>query len=284
MPLVESLQTMAPSSSHHHQPQLNRYQVLNVVSRGSYGVVYRAWDTESGEVVAIKHELSGLSRSTLREIKILQSLPRHRSIVELKRVTVDERGKVLVVMEFMPSDLSRLIAVRKKPFTALQLKVSMWRILKGVCFLHENGVLHRDLKPSNILINEKDRIKICDFGLSRWENGSGSYSPGVGTQWYRAPELLMGETNYTGAIDMWAVGCVMAELVLLKVLFPGDSEIEQLGYIHLTLGPALQMMLSLSAPMLTAAGVDLLFSLLALDPNDRITANDALKHPWFLEF
>ncbi|XP_047965207.1 cyclin-dependent kinase G-2-like [Salvia hispanica] len=283
MPLVESfLQTTAPSSQ--PQPQQNRYQVLNVVSRGSYGVVYRAWDTEAGEIVAIKHELTGLSRSTLREIKILQSLPRHRSIVELKKVTVDERGKVLVVMEFMPSDLSRLIAARKKPFTAPQLKVSVWRILKGVLFLHENGVLHRDLKPSNILINQKDRIKICDFGLSRWESESGSYSPEVGTQWYRAPELLMGKTNYTGAIDMWAVGCVMAELVLLKALFPGNSEIQQLGYIHLTLGPALQLMLSVSVPMLTPAGLDLLISLLAFDPNDRITAKDALQHPWFLEF
>ncbi|KAL1566502.1 cyclin-dependent kinase [Salvia divinorum] len=272
-------ETMASSHSHHQ----NRYQILNVVSRGSYGVVYRAWDKEAREIVAIKHELEGFSRSTLREIKILQSLPHHRSIVDLKRVTVDERGQVLVVMEFLPSDLRRLIAARKVGFPATQLKVMMSQILKGVRFPHENGVMHRDLKPSNILVNKKDRLKICDFGLSRWENGSGSYSPGVGTKWYRAPELLIGKKNYTSAIDMWSVGCIMAELALRKVLFPGKSELEQLGYMHYFSGPTLRKMLSVSAPMLSEAGLDLLLSLLALDPNDRITANEALKHPWFLE-
>ncbi|XP_047971713.1 cyclin-dependent kinase G1-like [Salvia hispanica] len=278
MSLVQSHQAMISS---HRQPQhhQNRYQVLNVVSRGSYGVVYRAWDTEAGEIVAIKHELEGLSRSTLREIKILQSLPRHRSIVELKKVTVDEREQVLVVMEFLPSDLSRLIAARKVPFFAPQLKIMMCQILDGVRFLHDNGVMHRDLKPANILTNKGNRLKICDFGLSRWENGSGSYTPGMVTQWYRAPEILMGETNYTSAVDMWSVGCIMAELVLRKVLFPGNSEIQQLSLIHSSLGRAMQAMRCL----LSSTGLDLLLSLLALDPYHRITANDALKHPWFLE-
>ncbi|XP_041998311.1 cell division control protein 2 homolog 3-like [Salvia splendens] len=282
MPLAKPMQLK--NSSHHQPHDHNRYQVINEVSRGSYGVVYRAWDMETGEIVAIKHVLKGSSR---REIKILQSLPRHRLIVELKKVTVDERGKVRVVMEFVPKDLSRVIAARKEPFTVLQLKVMICRILKGVRFLHENGVIHRDLKPANILINEKDRIKICDFGLSRWENESGSYSPGVGTQWYKAPELLMGEMKYTSAIDMWAVGCIMAELVMLKVLFQGDSEIEQLGMIQCySTETAMRSMLYASSPVLglNAAALDLLCSLLAFDPNDRITANDALKHPWFLEF
>ncbi|XP_041998320.1 cyclin-dependent kinase G1-like [Salvia splendens] len=150
----------------------------------------------------------------------------------------------------------------------------MCQILDGVRFLHDNGVMHRDLKPANILINERNRLNICDFGLSRWENGSGSYTPGMVTQWYRAPEILMGETNYTSAVDMWSVGCIMAELVLRKVLFPGKSEIEQLTLIHSSLGHAM---------LCTSTGLDLLLSLLALDPNQRITADDALKHPWFLE-
>ncbi|KAL1566475.1 cyclin-dependent kinase [Salvia divinorum] len=158
-------------------PPKNCYQLLNVVSRGSYGMVCRARDLEAGEIVAIKHELKGLSRSTVREIGILESLPHHRSIVDLKKVTVDEHGGVLVVMEFLPNDLRRLIAARKEAFSAPQLKIMMSKILKGVRFLHENGVMNRDLKPSNILINEKDRLKICDFGLSRWASGSGSYSP-----------------------------------------------------------------------------------------------------------
>ncbi|KAL1566487.1 Myosin-IIIa [Salvia divinorum] len=169
-----SHQTTTPSS---HCPPQSRYQVLNVVNRGAYGVVYRAWDMEAGEIVAIKHELEGLSRSTLREIEILQSLPHHHSIVDLKKVTVDKRGQVLVVMEFLPNDLRRLIAARKEAFSATKLKIMMSQILTGVRFLHENSVMHRDLKPANILINEKDRLKICDFGLSRWTNGSGSYTP-----------------------------------------------------------------------------------------------------------
>ncbi|XP_041998316.1 probable CTD kinase subunit alpha homolog [Salvia splendens] len=134
----------------------------------------------------------------------------------------------------------------------------MCQILDGVHFLHDNGVMHRDLKPANILINERNRLNICDFGLSRWENWSGSYTPGMVTQWYRAPEILMGETNYTSAVDMWSVGCIMAELVL----FPGKSEIEQLSLIHSSLGHA---MLCTSPLLLTSTGLDLLLSLLALD-------------------
>ncbi|KAH6781840.1 hypothetical protein C2S52_001366 [Perilla frutescens var. hirtella] len=275
-----------PSDDSHDSGGDGRYHLLNVINHGSYGVVYRAWDKETGEIVAIKHEIEGLSRSTVREIGILQSLPPHPSIVELKDVIIDDHhhdGGVFVVMEYVESDLEKLIAAaNKKPFTISEVKFVMKQILEGVAFLHGNGVMHRDLKPANILINSKQgRLKICDFGLSRpIGSQSGSYTPGIVTQWYRAPEILLGAKRYSNAIDMWSVGCIMAELVLGQVAFPGNSEVEQLvciGRSRRILGERLKGLLS-------ASGVDLIQRLLAVDPNRRITADDALHHAWFREF
>lgn len=291
-PIPQPQQTLhSSSSSSHHTAAYggDRYQYFpKPISKGSYGVVYRAWDRQAEEIVAIKHELYGLHESTKREISILRWLPPHPSIVELKNVMWDKRRGVRVVMEFAPCDLGRLMAARKTHLTLPQLKLMMRQVVGGVAFLHANGVMHRDLKPANILIDQKDRLKICDFGLSRCVCvHAGPYTPGVVTLWYRAPELLLGETNYTYAIDMWSVGCIMAELLLRRVLFPGNSEIQQLGCIHLTVGASLQMSLSVAAtggaPLLTAAGVDLLQRLLELEPTKRINARDALNHAWFQE-
>ncbi|KAH6831575.1 hypothetical protein C2S53_018991 [Perilla frutescens var. hirtella] len=260
-----------------------RYHLLDVINHGSYGVVYRAWDKESGEIVAIKHEIEGLSLSTVREIGILQSLPPHPSIVELKDVIIDDHEGVFVVMEYMESDLHKVIADSKtKPFTISEVKFLMKQILMGVAFLHDNGVMHRDLKPANILINAKQaRLKICDFGLARpIGSQSGSYTPGMVTQWYRAPELLLGGKRYSNAIDMWSVGCIMAELLLGQVAFPGNSEMEQLWCI----GRSRILVEHRLKPLLTPAGFHLIQRLLAAHPNHRITANDALHHAWFREF
>lgn len=137
--------------------------------------------------------------------------------------------------------------MQKKPFHIRQVKVMMQKILEGVRFLHKNNVMHRDLKPSNILIGKKCKLKICDFGLSRRAESDafGSYSPRVGTQLYKAPELLIGENiEYSSAVDMWSVGCIMAELVLREVLFDGDSEIQQFSKIHdLVLEPCNHLLL-----------------------------------------
>ncbi|KAI3455030.1 hypothetical protein Pfo_011693, partial [Paulownia fortunei] len=268
------------------------------ISQGSYGIVYRARDKKTGQIVAMKQEFHGFSLSTLREIDILKSLPRHPSIVELKEVVVDDCGRVFVVMDYLQNDLKRFMDVRKKPLTLIEVKCLMKQLLEGVKFLHENGVMHRDLKPSNILMNDKGQLKICDFGLSRhFESLSGSYTPGVVTLWYRAPELLLGANEYSCAIDMWSVGCIMAELMLKEVFFKGRSELHQLGSIYLVLGtpddaawPGFSSLIGSrlqfvscccafsGAPILTERGFDLLGKLLTYDPHKRITAEAALNH------
>ncbi|KAL0342681.1 UNVERIFIED_CONTAM: Cyclin-dependent kinase G-2 [Sesamum calycinum] len=156
------------------------------------------------------------------------------------------------------------MAVRRQPLCPNEVKCMMKLLLEGVKFLHENGVMHRDLKPSNILINKKGELKICDFGLSRqFENESGSYSPQVVTLWYRAPEILAEVETYSTAIDMWSLGCIMAELLLKEVLFKGRT--------------------ISGAPLLTELGFDLMKKLLEYDPTKRITAEAALNHGWFKE-
>ncbi|KAL8551417.1 hypothetical protein ACS0TY_000491 [Phlomoides rotata] len=283
---------------YNHRPRTNKksmlqfYEPLNVISQGSYGVVWRAKDKKIGEIVAMKHELHGLSRSTIREIEILRSLPPHPSIVGFKRVIQDDDDRVFVVMEYLKTDLSRFMVEKRRALTLVEVRLVMKQIMEGVNYLHENGVMHRDIKPSNILMNNILDLKICDFGLSRSHVGSesGSYTPGVVTLWYRAPELLLGSERYTKAIDIWSVGCIMAELVLNQVLFPGQSELMQFRSIHDQIvsqgGSALRHKVAAAAacsrgPLLTPQGLDLLQKLLAFEPGKRISAKDALNHNWF---
>ncbi|KAL0355036.1 UNVERIFIED_CONTAM: Cyclin-dependent kinase G-2 [Sesamum radiatum] len=187
------------------------------------------------------------------------------------------------------------MAVRRLPMHRYEVKCIMKQLLEGVKFLHENGVMHRDLKPSNILINKKGEVKICDFGLSRqFESESGSYSPRVVTLSYRAPEILAQVETYSTAIDMWSVGCIMAELLLNEVLFKGRCDLEQRTKIYTILGRGkpdnnlftrkfLEAAARSGVPLLTGLGFDLLKKLLEYDPDKRITAEAALNHGWFKE-
>ncbi|KAL8538494.1 hypothetical protein ACS0TY_000485 [Phlomoides rotata] len=222
----------------------------------------------------MKHELEGLSRSTIREMRILTSLPPHPSIVGFKKVIQDDDDRVFVVMEYMTTDLSRFMVDKRRALTLVEIKLMLKQILEGVEYLHENGLMHRDIKPSNILMNSILDLKICDFGLSRHVGSeSGSYTPGVVTLWYRAPELLLGVKKYTKAIDIWSVGCIMGELVLNQVLFPGKSELMQFECIHDQIvrqgGSDLRRKVAAAAaacsggPLLTPQGLDLLQKLLA---------------------
>ncbi|KAL0342905.1 UNVERIFIED_CONTAM: Cyclin-dependent kinase G-1 [Sesamum angustifolium] len=151
-------------------------------------------------------------------------------------------------MEHLDSDLKRLMDVKMQQLRPSEVKCMMKQLLEGIKFLHENEVMHRDLKPSNLLVNKMGELKICDFGFSRQlQSESGSYSPGVATLWYRAPEVLAGAETYSSAVDMW----------------------------FLALG---------RTPMLTQLGFDLLNRLLRFDPDKRITTDEALNHGWFKEF
>lgn len=167
------------------------YVRLNKINEGAYGVVYRARDKTTGEIVALKKmkmkigETNGFPMSALREINILLSL-HHPTIVDVKEVVMDDFGTVYMVMEYMEHDLKRVIGTRKHPFSISEVKGLMLQLLQGVHHLHHNWVLHRDLKTSNLLLNDKGELKICDFGLSRlYASPSKAYSQLVVTLWYR---------------------------------------------------------------------------------------------------
>ncbi|KAM2557812.1 hypothetical protein TB2_014891 [Malus domestica] len=264
------------------------YERLNHISEGTYGVVFRARDKKTGEIVALKK----------------------------MKMDVDKGcdgsccDGVYMVMEHMDHDLKGLMESMKQPFSVGEVKYLMKQLLEGVESLHDNWILHRDLKTSNILLNMEGELKICDFGLSR-QYGSPlkPYTPLVVTLWYRAPEILLGAKQYSTAIDMWSVGCIMAELLAKAPLFSGKDEIEQLDKIFKTLGtPDEKSGLSKlpgfksnfvkqpynllrkkfpaasftgSCPVLSESGFDLLKRLLSYNPAERITAKDALNHNWF---
>eukprot|EP00252_Welwitschia_mirabilis_P002994 TRINITY_DN1300_c0_g1_i1.p1 TRINITY_DN1300_c0_g1~~TRINITY_DN1300_c0_g1_i1.p1 ORF type:complete len:566 (-),score=90.61 TRINITY_DN1300_c0_g1_i1:2158-3855(-) len=297
---------------------VDEFERLNKVSEGTYGIVYRARDKKTGEIVALKkvkmeRQREGFPISALREINILLSL-NHPSIVNVKEVVIgSDIDKVFMVMEYMEHDLKGFLERRKKSLSTSEVKCLMLQLLEGVNYLHDNWVLHRDLKTSNLLYNNKGELKICDLGLSR-QYGSPlkTYTDTVVTLWYRAPELLLGAKKYSTAIDMWSVGCIMAELMGKEPLFCGKTEIDQLSKIIKMLGnpnekiwpdfvnlPGSKMKFTTQrfcrlrekfpavsfsgGPTLTESGFDLLSRLLTYDPKKRITAQEALDHPWFRE-
>uniref|UniRef100_A0A7N0VHU6 cyclin-dependent kinase n=1 Tax=Kalanchoe fedtschenkoi TaxID=63787 RepID=A0A7N0VHU6_KALFE len=297
---------------------VDEFERLNKIDEGTYGVVYRARDKKSGEIVALKKvkmekEREGFPLTSLREINILLSF-HHPSIVDVKEVVVGSSlDSIFMVMEYMEHDLKGLMETMKQPYSQSEVKCLMLQLLDGVKYLHDNWVLHRDLKTSNLLLNNRGELKICDFGLSR-QYGSPlkPYTQLVVTLWYRAPELLLGAKQYSTAIDMWSLGCIMAELLSKKPLFDGKTEFEQLDKIFRTLGtpseaiwPGFSKLPGVKvnflkhqynllrkkfpatsftgSPVLSDAGFDLLNKLLTYDPDKRITAEAALNHDWFRE-
>uniref|UniRef100_A0A175YSB5 cyclin-dependent kinase n=1 Tax=Daucus carota subsp. sativus TaxID=79200 RepID=A0A175YSB5_DAUCS len=273
---------------------VDEFERLNKIDEGTYGVVYRAKDKKTGEVVALKKvkmekEREGFPLTSLREINILLSFD-HPSIVDVKEVVVGSSlDSIFMVMEYMEHDLKALMETKKQPFSQSEVKCLMLQLLEGVKYLHDNWVLHRDLKTSNLLLNNRGELKICDFGLAR-QYGSPlkPYTHLVVTLWYRAPELLLGTKQYSTAIDMWSLGCIMAELLSKEPLFNGKTEFDQIDkrcicFRYNLLRKKFPATSFTGSPVLSDAGFDLLNKLLTYDPEKRITADAALNHEWFRE-
>lgn len=290
---------------------VKEFEKLNRIGEGTYGIVYRARDTQTDEIVALKKvrmdkEKDGIPISSLREITLLLRL-RHPNIVELKEVVVGNHlESIFLVMGYCEQDLASLLENMPTPFSEAQVKCILLQVLRGLQYLHRSFIIHRDLKVSNLLMTDKGCVKTADFGLARaYGVPVKPMTPKVVTLWYRAPELLLGTTTQTTSIDMWAVGCILAELLAHKPLLPGTSEIHQIDLIVQLLGtpseniwPGFSKLplagqyslrkqpynnLKHKFPWLSEAGLRLLNFLFMYDPKKRATAGDCLESSYFKE-
>ncbi|KAF4588024.1 Cyclin-dependent kinase catalytic subunit [Pleurotus pulmonarius] len=223
---------------------MDRYAKIEKVGEGTYGVVYKARDTTSNAIVALKKirleaEDEGVPSTAIREISLLKEL-RDDNIVKLLDI-VHADQKLYLVFEFLDVDLKRYMENgnrRNTPLSAALLKKFTHQMSSGLLYCHSHRILHRDLKPQNLLIDKMDNLKLADFGLARaFGIPMRTYTHEVVTLWYRAPEVLLGSRHYSTAIDMWSVGCIFAEMAMHgHPLFPGDSEIDQIFKIFRILG------------------------------------------------
>ncbi|XP_072344084.1 cyclin-dependent kinase 20 [Scyliorhinus torazame] len=290
---------------------MEQYNILGRVGEGAHGIVFKAKHIETGETVALKKVAlrkleDGIPNQALREIKALQEIEDNQYVVKLKDVFPHGTGFVLV-FEYMLSDLSEVIRNSDWPLTESQVKGYMMMLLKGVTFCHLNSIMHRDLKPANLLISSTGHLKIADFGLARVFSNEGDrlYSHQVATRWYRAPELLYGARKYDEGVDLWAVGCIFGELLNNSPLFPGENDIEQLCCVLRVLGTPNERIwpeitelpdynkitfkenppipLEQVVPDASPEAVDLLKRFLIYPSKQRISAAEALLHPYFFK-
>lgn len=221
------------------ETSIERYERKQKIGTGTYGVVYKALDTQTNKLIALKKilldvEPEGIPSTAIREICILRELT-HENIVSLIDVIATDE-KLYLIFEFVEQDLKQHL----DSVPALDpriVKSFMRQLIAAVGFLHSKRILHRDLKPQNVLINAEGVVKLADFGLARaYQLPLRPYTHEVVTLWYRAPEILLGALEYSAAIDIWSLGVIFAELVAKKPVFAGDSEIDQLYRIFRTLG------------------------------------------------
>nr|ACU19247.1 unknown [Glycine max] len=287
---------------------MEQYEKVEKIGEGTYGVVYKARDRVTNETIALKkirleQEDEGVPSTAIREISLLKEM-QHRNIVRLQDVVHSEK-RLYLVFEYLDLDLKKHMDSSpefvKDP---RQVKMFLYQILCGIAYCHSHRVLHRDLKPQNLLIDRRtNSLKLADFGLARaFGIPVRTFTHEVVTLWYRAPEILLGSRHYFTPVDVWSVGCIFAEMVNRRPLFPGDFEIDELFKIFRILGtpnedtwPGVTSLpdfkstfpkwpskdLANVVPNLDAAGLNLLFSMLCLDPSKRITARSAVEHEYF---
>ncbi|XP_049874510.1 serine/threonine-protein kinase ICK [Pectinophora gossypiella] len=284
---------------------MNRYVVLQQLGDGTYGSVVLAQRRDSGEKVAIKRMkrkyYSWDEAMSLREVKSLKKL-NHANIVKLREV-IRENDTLYFVFEYMRGNLYQLIRDAERPFPEPVLRNMLYQVLQGLAHMHRHGFFHRDLKPENLLCCGPELVKIADLGLAREVRSRPPYTEYVSTRWYRAPEVLLRDSRYGAPIDLWALGCIMAELYTARPLFPGNSEIDQLHRIVAILGtpdrgawpegyaladalrvrfPAAGAVpLARVVPAASPPALALLAALLQYPPRDRPTAPQALRFPYF---
>ncbi|XVE57943.1 hypothetical protein DITRI_Ditri04bG0130100 [Diplodiscus trichospermus] len=283
---------------------------IRPIGRGAYGIVCAAVNSETREEVAIKKIGNAFdnridAKRTLREIKLLRHMD-HENVIAIKDIIRPPKKEtfndVYIVYELMDTDLHQIIR-SEQPLTDDHCQYFLYQLLRGLKYVHSANVLHRDLKPSNLLLNANCDLKIGDFGLARTTSETDFMTEYVVTRWYRAPELLLNCSEYTAAIDIWSVGCILGEITTREPLFPGKDYVHQLRLITELIGSpddaslgflrsdnarryvrqlpqCRKQQFSARFPNMSAGAVDLLEKMLVFDPNKRITVDEALCHPY----
>jgi len=309
-----------PLRAHFYRVELNkadwevpdRYQNLTALGCGAYGQVCSALDTDTKTKVAIKKltrpfQSAIHAKRAYREIRLLKHM-NHENIIGLLDVfspatSIKDFEDVYLVTHLMGADLNNIVKTQRLSDDHVQFLI--YQILRGLKYVHSAEIIHRDLKPSNIAVNEDCELKILDFGLARHTDDE--MTGYVATRWYRAPEIMLNWMHYNQTVDIWSVGCIMAELLMGKPLFPGTDHIDQLKKTMRLTGTPNQELLSkitsdearrfiLSLPITqkqdfnvffrgaNPLAVDLLEKMLNLDPDHRITADQALAHPYLKQY
>ncbi|CAD8120099.1 unnamed protein product [Paramecium sonneborni] len=293
-----------------------KFEIIQKLGKGAYGIVWKAIDKKLKQVVALKkvfdafHNATDAQR-TFREVMFLQELNGHENVVRLLNIMKAENNKDLyLVFDYMETDLHAVI--RANILEEIHKKYIVYQILKALKFIHSGELIHRDLKPSNVLLNSECLVKVADFGLARSlvqneDDGMVLLTEYVATRWYRAPEILLGSTKYSKAVDMWSVGCIVGELILGRAIFPGTSSLNQIERIIELLGkPKADELESLESQLAgnilasinvskkksfaqffigaSEEALDLIRRLLCYNPKIRLTAEQALKHRYVIEF
>ncbi|NXP74124.1 MK15 kinase, partial [Ramphastos sulfuratus] len=296
-----------------------KYEIKRRLGKGAYGIVWKAIDRRTGEIVAVKKIFDAFRNRTDAQsgLFLLQQFSEHPNIIKLLDVIRAENDKdIYLIFESMETDLHAVIK-KGNLLKDIHKCYILYQLLKATKFIHSGNVIHRDQKPSNILLDADCFVKLCDFGLARSlsqvqeEQGSPALTEYVATRWYRAPEILLSSQSYTKGVDMWSIGCILGELLLGKPLFPGTSTVNQIEQIfrvipapspegrvpffHCQLDTGslcccfltcrqrvtFEELLPSSTPL---PALDLLKKLLVFNPEKRLTAEQALQHPYVRRF
>ncbi|KAL3097765.1 hypothetical protein niasHS_000500 [Heterodera schachtii] len=300
---------------------VERYEIQKRLGKGAYGIVWKAIDRKTNDTIALKKIFDAFrnatdAQRTFREIMFLQEFGRHPNIIKLFNILRADNDKdIYLVFEYMEADLHNVI----KKMTILKdihKQYIMCQLFRAVKFLHSGNVLHRDLKPSNVLLDADCRVKLADFGLARSFSQMDDYLDGtnvpelteyVATRWYRSPEILLAAKRYTKGVDMWSLGCILAEMLLGKALFPGTSTINQIERIMNSINrPSKQDIESIGSTYAASVldkmpqrpkrpleallaqsfpeAIDLVNRLLVFAPHKRLNVEQCLTHPYVVQF
>lgn len=288
---------------------MSNYVQLEKLGEGTYATVFKGRSRTTNEIVALKEihldAEEGTPSTAIREISLMKEL-KHVNIVRLHDV-IHTETKLVLIFEFCEQDLKKYMDTHgeRGALDPSTVRSFMYQLLKGTAFCHDNRVLHRDLKPQNLLINRKGELKLGDFGLARaFGVPVNTFSNEVVTLWYRAPDVLLGSRTYNTSIDVWSCGCIFAEMITGVPLFRGRDNQDQLLNIMRIIGTPDERVLRKIAsdspeiqlkqyprypkvpwqqvvPKASPQAIDLLERLLQFDPTKRITAQEALLHPYF---